>query len=97
MPGAEAYEARRRQTRVPGDVPTELAPLYTPLLSSEQEQHLFRQMNFLKHRIARLRGLLHFPTRGMCARGGAAAGAGQEKAPQPRGGERRRGALTGEG
>ncbi len=56
MPRAEDYEARRLAMKVPRDVPPELAPLYEwPLLDKEQEQHLFRQMNYLKHRAARLR------------------------------------------
>jgi RNA polymerase sigma factor (sigma-70 family) len=59
MPGAEAYEAQRRQMKVPRDAPPELAPLYQmPLLTKEQEQHLFRKMNFLKHKAIRLRNLL---------------------------------------
>jgi RNA polymerase primary sigma factor len=49
MPDAEEYEAKRRQMTAPKDVPAELAPLYeVPLLSKEQEQHLFRKMNYLK-------------------------------------------------
>jgi RNA polymerase sigma factor (sigma-70 family) len=56
MPDAEAYEARRRDMRAPKDVPPELASMYeVPLLSKEQEQHLFRQMNYLKYKAARLR------------------------------------------
>jgi RNA polymerase primary sigma factor len=56
MPEAEAYEAKRRAMKVPKDVPPELAPLYEmPLLSKEQEQHLFRQMNYLKHKANHLR------------------------------------------
>lgn len=36
-------------------VPIELLPLYaTPLLTKEQEQHLFRKMNFLKHQARQL-------------------------------------------
>jgi RNA polymerase sigma factor (sigma-70 family) len=63
MPGAEAYDAQRRQMRVPKDAPPELASLYeVPLLNKEQEQHLFRQMNYLKHRANRLRAKLD-PTR----------------------------------
>jgi RNA polymerase sigma factor (sigma-70 family) len=51
MPGAEDYEENRRQARVPKDAPPELASLYeTPLLNKDQEQHLFRKMNFLKHK-----------------------------------------------
>jgi RNA polymerase primary sigma factor len=56
MPGAEAYEAKRREMKVPRDVPVELAPLYeVPLLNKEQEQHLFRKMNYLKYKASRLR------------------------------------------
>jgi RNA polymerase sigma factor (sigma-70 family) len=52
MPGLAAFEEQRLNMRAPRDVPAELAPLYEiPLLTKEQEQHLFRQMNFLKHRI----------------------------------------------
>jgi RNA polymerase sigma factor (sigma-70 family) len=63
MPGEEAYHARRREMRVPKDVPAELAPLYEwPLLNKEQEQHLFRKMNYLKYRAAKLRERLSTPT-----------------------------------
>jgi len=56
MPGEEEYEERRHQMRVPRDVPPELASLYeVPLLNKEQEQHLFRQMNFLRHKAGQLR------------------------------------------
>lgn len=56
MPEAAEYEARRASMKVPRDVPAELAPLYrVPLLSKEQEQHLFRKMNYLKYQAARLR------------------------------------------
>jgi RNA polymerase primary sigma factor len=55
MPRAEEYEAKRREMKVPKDVPPELAPLYeVPLLSKEQEQHLFRKMNYLKHKASKL-------------------------------------------
>jgi RNA polymerase sigma factor (sigma-70 family) len=55
MPGAEAYEESRRQLKVPKDAPPELASLYeTPLLNKEQEQHLFRKMNFLKHKAVKM-------------------------------------------
>jgi RNA polymerase primary sigma factor len=55
MPDAQDYEERRRQMKVPRDVPPELAPLYeVPLLSKEQEQHLFRQMNYLKYKASQL-------------------------------------------
>lgn len=56
MPDAEFYAAQRRKMKAPGDVPPELAPLYQhPLLSKDQEQHLFRQFNFLKHQAHQLR------------------------------------------
>jgi RNA polymerase sigma factor (sigma-70 family) len=56
MPGHEDYEARKRAMRIPRDVPAELASLYElPLLNKEQEQHLFRQMNFLKHKLKKRR------------------------------------------
>jgi RNA polymerase primary sigma factor len=57
MPDAEAYEARKREMRVPRDVPPELAPLYeVPLLNKDQEQHLFRKMNYLKFKASKLAG-----------------------------------------
>ena len=43
-------------------VPPELASLYqVPLLNKEQEQHLFRKMNFLKHKAAQLRKRMILP------------------------------------
>jgi RNA polymerase sigma factor (sigma-70 family) len=66
MPDVEAYEAHRRQMRVPKDVPAELASLYeVPLLNKEQEQHLFRKMNYLKHKAAQLRKRLVLPVGGV--------------------------------
>ncbi len=59
MPNADEYEMQRRSMKVPKDVLPHHAPLYEiPLLSKEQEQHLFRQMNYLKHKAAQLRGRL---------------------------------------
>jgi len=59
MPDAGGYEAKRRAMHVPRDVPPELASCYEyPLLSKEQEQHLFRKMNLLKHKAAKLRNQL---------------------------------------
>jgi RNA polymerase sigma factor (sigma-70 family) len=59
MPGLDEYEAQRQSMRVPKDAPPELASLYEmPLLNREQEQHLFRKMNFLKHKANRLRSML---------------------------------------
>ncbi|HMP04043.1 MAG TPA: sigma-70 family RNA polymerase sigma factor [Gemmatales bacterium] len=58
MPNLAEYEASRAKARssVPTGLPPELATLYeVPLLSREQEAHLFRKMNFLKHQAAKLR------------------------------------------
>jgi RNA polymerase primary sigma factor len=45
-----------RKLRAPSGLPTYLASLYdVPLLTREQEYHLFRKMNYLKARAARLR------------------------------------------
>jgi RNA polymerase sigma factor (sigma-70 family) len=56
MPDVEAYEAKRREMKAPKDVPPELASMYeVPLLNKDQEQHLFRKMNYLKHRASQLR------------------------------------------
>ncbi len=45
-----------RKQRVPKDLPAYLASLYeVPLLSREQESHLFRKFNYLKYRAAKLR------------------------------------------
>jgi RNA polymerase sigma factor (sigma-70 family) len=56
MPDVQAYEAARLKMRVPKDAPPELATLYEmPLLNREQEAHLFRKMNYLKHQASKLR------------------------------------------
>jgi RNA polymerase sigma factor (sigma-70 family) len=56
MPGEEKFLADMRDKRPPKDAPPEMAHLYEyPLLSREQERHLFRQMNYLKHRLRKLR------------------------------------------
>ncbi len=66
-PGAEAEilsempqpEKPFRAVRVPAGLPPYLAALYeVPLLSREQEQHIFRKMNYLKYRAAQLRETL---------------------------------------
>lgn len=45
-----------RNGRAPAGLPAYLASLYrVPLLSREQEAHLFRKMNYLKYKAARLR------------------------------------------
>lgn len=54
-PMPEAETAPRR-TRVPAGLPPYLAALYdVALLNREQEYHLFRKMNFFKHKAAQLR------------------------------------------
>lgn len=56
MPDKEQFESQRRQMHAPKDAPPELASLYEmPLLTKEQEQHLFRKMNYLKHRASQMR------------------------------------------
>lgn len=48
-----------RKARRPSGLPPYLADLYeTPLLTAEQERHLFRQYNYLKHQASRLRASL---------------------------------------
>ena len=48
-----------RKVRVPAGLPSYLAALYdVPLLTREQEYHLFRKMNYLKHKANRLRETL---------------------------------------
>ncbi len=48
-----------RKVRPPSGLPTYLASLYdVQLLTREQEYHLFRQMNYLKFKAAKLRGTL---------------------------------------
>ena len=55
MPAVAEFEARRRVMQPPKDVPPQMAHLYEwPLLSKDQEQHLFRKMNYLKHRLHKL-------------------------------------------
>jgi RNA polymerase primary sigma factor/RNA polymerase sigma factor len=49
-----------RKVRAPAGLPPYLASLYeTPLLTAEQERHLFRKYNFLKYRAAKLREKLN--------------------------------------
>ncbi|MHB8956586.1 MAG: sigma-70 family RNA polymerase sigma factor [Pirellulaceae bacterium] len=57
-PPPESNEPRKK-TRVPAGLPRYLASLYeVPLLTREQEQHLFRKFNFFKHRASQLRAQL---------------------------------------
>jgi len=55
MPGKAEFDAKLLQMRPPKDVPPQMAHLYEwPLLTKDQEQHLFRKMNYLKHKLRRL-------------------------------------------
>jgi RNA polymerase sigma factor (sigma-70 family) len=59
MPGAQEFAEQKRQMRVPKDALPEFSALYeVPLLTKEQEQHLFRKLNFLKHKASKLRARL---------------------------------------
>ncbi len=52
-------ELSSKKPRMPGGLPPYLASLYeVPLLSRRQEAHLFRKMNYLKYKAARLRAKL---------------------------------------
>ncbi len=56
MPGEADFVAAHENMKPPRDVPPELASLYEwPLLTKEQEQHMFRQMNYLKHMLHQLK------------------------------------------
>lgn len=51
-----ASEATARKSRAPSGLPPYLASLYgTPLLTREQEYHLFRKFNYLKYKATKLR------------------------------------------
>lgn len=52
-------ELPQKKARLPSGLPPYLASLYeVPLLSRKQEAHLFRKMNYLKFKAAKLRGKL---------------------------------------
>jgi RNA polymerase primary sigma factor len=54
-----AGEQPARKARLPSGLPPYLASLYeVPLLSREQEMHLFRRMNYLKYKAGKLRDSL---------------------------------------
>jgi RNA polymerase primary sigma factor/RNA polymerase sigma factor len=58
LPAPETDQPTRR-SRVPSGMPPYLASLYElPLLTREQEGHLFRMMNYLKYKANRLRDTL---------------------------------------
>ena len=55
MPGQTEFDAKRAGKAPPKDVPAHMSHLYEwPLLTKEQEQHVFRKMNFLKHLLHKL-------------------------------------------
>ena len=63
MPSEEEFNEKVNSMRPPKDVDAHMAYLYEkPLLTREQEAHLFRKMNFLKHKLHKLREKLD-PTR----------------------------------
>lgn len=67
MPGKAEFEAERLTKKPPRDVPPQMAHLYEwPLLTKDQEQHMFRKMNFLKHRLHKLQERID-PTRAKVA------------------------------
>ncbi len=56
LAGLPEPSAPPRKPRLPKDLPSYLASLYeVPLLTREQEGHLFRKMNYLKYRACQLR------------------------------------------
>ena len=63
MPGRTDFESKRAGKAPPKDVPPQMTHLYEwPLLNKEQEQHVFRKMNFLKHKLQKFQETLD-PTR----------------------------------
>ncbi len=59
MPHEEKFQADRAAKSPPKDVPPHMVHLYEwPLLTKEQEQHVFRKMNFLKHKLHTLQEAL---------------------------------------
>ncbi|MFO7901112.1 MAG: sigma-70 family RNA polymerase sigma factor [Planctomycetota bacterium] len=55
-PVPAAADQKPRKSRIPAGLPHYLASLYeVPLLTREQEQHLFRKFNYLKYRASKLR------------------------------------------
>jgi RNA polymerase primary sigma factor/RNA polymerase sigma factor len=58
-PAPASLEPAPKKTRLPAGLPPYLASLYeVPLLTREQEVHLFRKMNYLKYKASRLRAEL---------------------------------------
>ncbi len=57
IPDHEDFEDKVRTMRAPKDVDPNMTYLYErPLLNKPQEAHLFRKMNFLKHKLHKLKG-----------------------------------------
>jgi RNA polymerase sigma factor (sigma-70 family) len=55
MPGEAEFLAKVEAMKPPKDVDPQMAYLYEkPLLTREQEAHVFRKMNFLKHKLNKL-------------------------------------------
>src|SRR3954468_18483468 len=55
MPDMEFYLTAKLNIKAPSDVPIELAEAFIePTLNKKQEQHLFRKMNYLKHKVCKL-------------------------------------------
>jgi RNA polymerase primary sigma factor len=56
MPNEVEFIETKQKMHAPKDVPADLASLYEwPLLTKDQEQHLFRKMNYLKYKLNKLR------------------------------------------
>jgi RNA polymerase sigma factor (sigma-70 family) len=56
MPGRAEFDSKRFGMNPPKDVPPQMVHLYEwPLLTKDQEQHMFRKMNFLKHSLHNLK------------------------------------------
>ena len=93
MPGADEFDKARRSMRIPKDAPPELTSLYqVPLLTKEQEQHLFRKMNYLKFKAAQLLEGMMLPTRPHRLPRGPHPGSRSDR-EAPEGSERRQGSA----
>ena len=67
MPALAEFEGKRNVKTIPKDVPPQMMHLYEwPLLTKDQEQHVFRKMNFLKHQLQKFQEALD-PTRARVA------------------------------
>jgi len=67
MPGLDDFESKRAGKAPPKDVPAHMIHLYEwPLLTKDQEQHMFRKMNFLKHKAHKIQEAIE-PSRAKAA------------------------------